>query len=386
MKIGEGVAVYESGPMSTQQSVAEFNHLRPETPALKTSSQRFLPLDAFRGLIMVLLVSDGLGLRALEKHPIFHAIGQQFEHVDWIGTHFYDLIAPAFLFMVGMAMSYSVGTRGEEGVSFRQNFRRVGMRFLRLMLLSQIIISIEANRLHFQMHNILTHIAVACLLCYLIMQLEFKWQLVSAGVLLVIHTVPFFLFPAPEGPFTKTGNFAAMIDRAIMGYNYESWTTNFNVISTSVTALFGVWVGNLLRSSRPRAKQMQMLSVAMLMGFGAGLALMPLVPSIRRIWTASFVFWSAGWVILMLVVLYLLIEVAGYRKVVFPLSVVGANAIFIYALSEVLRGWLDRSVAVFTGEFSFLGAFGPVAQSCAVLLVMWSLCYWLYRRNVFLRL
>jgi heparan-alpha-glucosaminide N-acetyltransferase len=372
--------------MSTQEATTGVNRLRPETPTLRTSSQRFLPLDAFRGLIMVMLVSDGLGLRALEKHPIFHAIGQQFEHVDWIGTHFYDLIAPAFLIMVGMSMSYSIGSRVEQGASFSQNFRRVGMRCLRLMLLSQIIISIEANRLHFQMHNILTHIAVACLLCYLIMQLEFKWQVVSAGALLVIHTVPFFLFPAPDGPFTKTGNFAAVIDRAIMGYNYESWTTNFNVISTSVTALFGVWAGNLLRSSRPRPRQMQILGVAMLVGLGAGLALMPLVPSIRRIWTASFVFWSAGWVILMLLVLYLLIVVAGYRKLVFPLSVVGANAIFIYSLTEVLRGWLDKSVSVFTAEFWFLGAFGPVAQSCAVLLVMWSLCYWLYRRNIFLRL
>jgi predicted acyltransferase len=279
-----------------------------------------------------------------------------------------------------------VGSRAEQGASFWQNFRRVGMRCLRLMLLSQIIISIEENRLHFQMHNILTHIAVACLLCFLIMQLKFEWQVVSAAALLVIHTVPFFLFPAPDGPFTKTGNIAAVIDRAIMGYNYASWTTNFNVISTSVTALFGVWVGNLLRSSRPRPRQMQILAVAMVAGFAAGLALMPLVPSIRRIWTVSFVFWSAGWAILMFLVLYLLVEVAGYRKIVFPLSLVGANAIFIYSLSEVLRGWLSKSVAVFTGNFWFLGAFGPVAQSCAVLVVMWSLCYWLYRRNIFLRL
>lgn len=335
---------------------------------------------------MALLVSDGLGLQSLDKHPIFHGIGQQFEHVDWVGTHFYDLIAPAFLFMVGMSMSYSIGGRAEQGASFTQNFRRVGMRCLRLMLLSQIIISIEENRLHFQMHNILTHIAVACLLCFLIMQLKFKWQVVTAAALLVIHTIPFFLFPAPDGPFTKTGNIAAVMDRAIMGYNYESWTTNFNVITTSVTALFGVWAGNLLRSSRPRSRQMQILAVAMAAGFVAGLALMPVVPSIRRIWTASFVLWSAAWVILMLLVLYLLIEVAGYRKIVFPLSVVGANTIFIYSLSEVLRGWLDRSVAVFTGKFWFLGAFGPVAQSCAVLAVMWSLCYWLYRRNIFLRL
>ncbi len=335
---------------------------------------------------MILLVSDGLGLRALEKHPVFHVLGEQFEHVPWIGTHFYDLIAPAFLFMVGMSMPYSLGRRTAEGATFAGNFRHVAMRCLRLMVLSQILISIQANRLHFQMHNILTHIAVACLLCFLIMQLKFRWQVVSAAALLVIHTVPFFLFPAPDGPFTKTGNIAAVLDRAIMGYNYASWTTNMNVISTSVTALFGVWAGNLLRGPLPRPRQMRILAVLMLAGFASGLALMPLVPSIRRIWTASFVFWSAGWVLLMLLAFYLLIEVVGLRRIVFPLSVVGSNAIFIYSLEEVLRGWLNKSVAVFTGGFRALGVFGPVLQSCAVLLVMWSLCYWLYRRKIFLRL
>jgi len=158
------------------------------------------------------------------------------------------------------------------------------------------------------------------------------------------------------------------------------------MISTSVTALFGVWTGNLLRSSRPRSGQMKILVIAMLGAFAGGLALMPLIPSLRRIWTASFVLWSAGWVILMLLAFYVVIEVAGFRKIVFPLAVAGSNAIFIYSLSEVLRGWLNQSVAVFTGHFRFLGAFGPVAQSCAVLLVMWSLCYWLHRRKIFLRL
>ncbi len=124
----------------------------------------------------------------------------------------------------------------------------------------------------------------------------------------------------------------------------------------------------------------------MVAGFASGLALSTVIPSIRRIWTASFVLWSAGWVTLMLLVFYLLIVVAGRRRIAFPLTVVGSNAIFIYSLDEILREWLNRSVAVFTGKFWFLGAFGPVAQSCAVLLVMWLLCYWLYRRRIFLRL
>jgi heparan-alpha-glucosaminide N-acetyltransferase len=379
------------GVMPTQEPVDEVVQPAVGTVGRSTSSKRFLPLDAFRGLIILILVSDGFGFAVWNRHwpanhPIYHLIGQQFEHVDWIGTHFWDLIAPCFLFMVGMSMSYSVFSRAEQGVCFQENFKRVGRRFLGLMVLSQVIISIEENRLHFQMHNILTHIAVACVACFLIMQLDFKWQIVSAAALLAIHTLPFFLFPSPGGPFTKTGNIAAVWDRAIMGGNYASWTTNWNMVSTIVTALFGVWVGNLLRSSLPRPKQMKILGVAMVVGWVVGLALMPIIPSLRRIWTASFVFWSAGWAILILLVLYFLIEVSGHKGIVFPLSVAGANTIFIYTLGEILRGWIDKSVAVFTGRFWFLGPFSPVAQACAVLGVMWYLCYWLYKRKIFLRL
>lgn len=335
---------------------------------------------------MILLVSDGLGFRALMKHPIYGRIGEQFEHVDWIGVHFYDLIAPAFLFMVGMSMPYSLGRRTEQGAGFRDNLRHMLLRFLRLMALSQILISITSNRLHFQMHNILTHIAVACLVCFAVMQWKFRYQVAAAAVLLAVHTAPFFLFPAPDGPFTKTGNIAAVWDRAIMGYNYKSWTTNWNMVSTSVSALFGMWAGRLLRSGRPRSTQMKVLAICMVAGWAGGLALSPLVPFIRRIWTASLVLFSAGWVILMLLALWVLIEVAGWRKLVFPLSIAGSNAIFIYSLEMLLRGWLDKSVAVFTGRFTVIGTLAPVAQSCAVLLVMWSLCYWLYRKRIFLRL
>jgi len=52
----------------------------------------------------------------------------------------------------------------------------------------------------------------------------------------------------------------------------------------------------------------------------------------------------------------------------------------------VLRGWLDRAIGVFTLCFEWIGTAAPVAQSCAVLFVMWYLCYWLYRHKIFFKL
>jgi hypothetical protein len=47
---------------------------------------------------------------------------------------------------------------------------------------------------------------------------------------------------------------------------------------------------------------------------------------------------------------------------------------------------LSHALGVFTFRFNFLGDFAPVAQSCAVLLLMWYMCYWLYQRKIFFKL
>jgi hypothetical protein len=101
---------------------------------------------------------------------------------------------------------------------------------------------------------------------------------------------------------------------------------------------------------------------------------------------ASFTLYSTGWVLLMLLAFYWIVEVKGYRKWTFPLAVAGANSIFLYTMEQTLRGWLNRAVDVFTFRFQWTGDFAPVARSCTVLLVMWYLCYWLHRRKIFFKL
>ena len=89
---------------------------------------------------------------------------------------------------------------------------------------------------------------------------------------------------------------------------------------------------------------------------------------------------------MMLAGFYWLVEMKRWQKLTFPLLILGMNSIFVYSVSMVLYGWLDRAVAVFTGKFPFAGILGPVLQATAVLVVMWYLCYWLYQRRVFLRI
>ena len=176
------------------------------------------------------------------------------------------------------------------------------------------------------------------------------------------------------------------MDRAIFHYDYDPAYSTLNFIPSTVWTLCGAWVGRLLMQSKAHVDNLKVLAAGMVLCFVAAFALRPWIPFIKQLCTASFILYSLGWVLLMLIGFYLIIEVLGYRKWSFPLLVVGMNSIFIYFVSEVLHRWLDRAVGVFTFHYSFIGALAPVAQATTVLLVMWYLCYWLYQRRIFLKL
>ena len=371
---------------ATLEQVEQYIAAPPRKPPEKPpGSARLMSLDAFRGFIMIVLAANGFGWRHLREHPSFAWIANQFEHVPWTGLVFWDLIQPAFMFMVGVAMPFSAARRMEEGASRRQVLGHVAWRSLMLILLSQVLMCISGNRLHFQLINVLSQIAFTYLIAYLILQLPFRAQVIAALGLLAGHTLLFVLFPGPDGPWSKTGNIGGVIDGAL-GLKYSGYYVTINFLSSAATTLFGVWTGLLLRRSGTHAERMRVLAGAAAIGFLGGWALSALVPMVKRIWTAPFTLFSTGWVLVMLLAFYWMVEVRGWRKPVFPLVVVGMNSIFIYSISIVLAGWLDRSVAVFTGRFLFIGDLAPVAQATAVVLVMWCLCYWLYQRKIFFKI
>jgi predicted acyltransferase len=373
--------------MSTASSL-ERASFAAEAPPKPSSQPRYLALDAYRGFIMLILVSSGFGLAELAKQrPAFTAIANQFEHMPWEWIAFWDLIQPAFMFMVGVAMPFALARRMEQGATDRQLFWHVVARALRLILVSQILISIGSGRMSFQLINVLAQVGITYFLCYLIMQLKPRWQVAIVCAILVGHWALFVAFPGTEGPFlSKTTNVGAKIDTFVFGHpNDDDWVT-INFLTSTVTTLFGVWTGQLLRSNRSHRERMRILAISAIVCLALGWLIHPWNPIIKRICTTSFTLYSAGWVLLMLLGFYWLVEVKGYRKWTFPLVVIGANSIFIYSIHQVLQRWLDRAVGVFTLRFAFLGDFAPVAQSCAVLLVMWCLCYWLYQRRIFFKL
>jgi len=371
---------------ATQETHTTSVTMKLGAPEGRTEPKRYTSLDAYRGFIMLILASEGFGFAALRDNPTWGGVARWFDHVPWEGGVFWDMIQPAFMFMVGLAMPFALARRKELGAAERDNFRHVLFRSLRLVILSQIIIWVGAGTIKPQLINVLSQIAFTYAITYLLQKLSGKYQVVAGAVLLAGWTALFFAFPGPDGPFSHRNHIGLVVDRAIFHYDYDPAYSTLNFIPSTVWTLSGAWVGHLLMQSKAHVDNLKKLAAGMVLCFVAAFALRPWIPFIKQLCTASFILYSMGWVLLMLIGFYVIIEVLGYRKWSFPFLVVGMNSIFIYFVSEVLHRWLDRAVGVFTFHYSFIGALAPVAQATTVLLAIWYLCYWLYKRRIFLKL
>ena len=375
-----GMAATATAPLP---QTAAAPHRPPETGA-----ERLLSLDFFRGLTMLLLIANGFGIhQAFQHHPTWSGLAAQFEHMPWIGCSLWDLIQPAFTFIVGVALPLAWARRAAAGATRGQLFRHALARAAALVVLSNILMNWNgAGPLRLQFINVLCQIAFSYVLCALIYQLPFRAQIAAAAGLMIFHHALFYLWPGPAGPFDPDRNIGTMIDQAILGYNYSGRYTTINFLGNAITVLFGVWTGMFLQQQRTHAERLKILGACAVAAFALGMALSPWIPMVKRLWLGSFTFVSTAWVLAGLSFCYWAIEMKGWRRWTLPAVVVGMNCIFIYSFSQVLRGWLSRGLGRFTGNFEWVGLGAPVAQNLVVMAVMWYLCWWLYQRRIFLKL
>ena len=375
----------QSPPEAAAHETARNTRADPNAGEKLSSSDRLVSLDAFRGFIMTTLAAHGFGLATLSDDPSWGWLGRQFQHAQWEGMAFWDVIQPAFMFMVGLAMPFAFAARvrraGSESV-----WRHVAYRALMLIVISNVMMSISAGRMHFQLINVLAQIGFTYFICYWLMKLRFKAQAAWAALIMMAYAVLFIAYSGADGAFSAGDNIGERIDHFVFGAaNPGHWAT-INFIPSTVVTLFGVWCGYLMIEKNSHTRRMKLLAGGAGACFAVGYALAPFIPIVKRIHTPSYTFAVSGWVLLLLLGFYWLVEVKGYRRITFPLVVVGVNSMFIYCLHILLAGWINESVAVFSHEYSYLGKWGPVAQAISMFLVMWYLCHWLYKRRIFVKI
>ena len=105
-------------------------------PAERTPAQRLMSVDALRGFDMFWIIgADALvyALNQMSQTRPTRFLAYELDHAEWEGFHFYDLIFPLFVFIVGVSLVFSLGKTIEQhgrATAVNRIFRRTILLFL----------------------------------------------------------------------------------------------------------------------------------------------------------------------------------------------------------------------------------------------------------------
>jgi len=362
-------------------------------------TQRLYSLDALRGFDMFWIIGADNVVHNLAKatgSPFIETISIQLTHPPWNGFHFYDLIFPLFLFIAGVATPYSVGREIEEGKSKRQVLLRVIRRGLVLVILGLVLNNglkiLPLAEIRFP--SVLARIGLAYMfanIIYLYTQqrgqiIWFCALLLGYWLLLLLNSAPGF----PMGDLTMEGNFASYVDRLVIpGRLYLGIHDPEGLLSTIPaigTGLLGIYTGNLLKNS-PLTRQKKTSRLLIIGLFFLALAQVwnLVFPINKNLWTSSFVLETGGLSLILMAIFYYVIDVLGYKRWAFFFAIIGMNSILIY-MSGRFISWSFSTKAIFGWLGQLIGdPYNLVILAVCTLIVKWTFLYFLYKKNVFLR-
>ncbi len=360
------------------------------------AQERLLSLDFFRGATMFLLIAEFTHLFGYLTDPslegsILYSIGTQFHHHPWHGLHFWDLIQPYFMFIVGVAMPYSISNRMKRGQTRSQLNKHVLQRSLMLLFLGWALYCIDPGKIVFRFQNVLAQLAVTYLLAYLVMHKPARTQIIISLLLLAVTEVIYRVFPV-EGfnhPFVANENFGTWLDMQYGGEDLNGHWASFNAIPTTAHTIWGVLAGQLLMSKRTANQKLKILIIAGVIGVVAGYALNPVTPIIKRICTSTFILASGGWALLTLAFSYWLIDIKKRQKWSLFFRVVGMNPLFIYLFAHVGGAvFIEHILHPFTFFlFGWMGTLtASILTSAIVLYLLWYITWWFHKHKIYIRI
>jgi predicted acyltransferase len=383
----------------------------------KYDSPRLLSLDVFRGFVIasMILVTDP-GTYKYKYHQLGHAL--------WTHPTCTDMIAPAFLFMVGVAIPFSFTSSTKRGVSRAALFWRICRRSVLLTLLGLALNELPVFRWHTLHYNGILQLVGRCYFISAMLYLALLYAeprrraaiiaVVAFGSLALYAALLKFV-PVPGygvGDFGMIGNLPAYVDRALLGVNHmgayyrvPGYGVAFDpnglliTVSASFSTLIGVLAGVISSSEKSaRWKLVGFVGAGTFLLF-LGLALNPWTPMIKNIWTATYALFSTGVSLLAFYVVYWIIDLRRFRRGLTPLLILGTNAILAFSLSTVVTRllgihFLQNDSITSPHQWMFDHVFLPwlppyvASLTYALLIVVFNilLVYPFYRKRIFLRL
>ena len=361
-----------------------------------TTGKRLMSVDALRGFDMFWIIGGSELMIAAAKSGELHFLGNFQVHFDhsWGKFHFYDLIMPLFLFIVGVVMPIAFRKRIDRGenkkILYRHILRRVFILYVLGLMASGQLLSFDISKIHLwtdTLHAIAMGYLVSSIL---ILELNIKWQVIITMILLFLYWAIMALVPVPgsgAGHYLPDLNFALYVDDALLGHFQEGlgWTYIVTNLTFICSVMLGAFAGYMLQIDIPPKKKVILLALT-----GAGCVVMGKIwgiwfPIIHHLWTSSMVLYAGGLSYLLLSLFYLVIDVWGYQKWAFFFIVIGMNAIAVYVATRLFDFRIIGNV--FVGGFSgYMGSWGNFIHELGGIAIIWLILYWMYRKRTFIKI
>lgn len=410
---------------------------------MSVADGRLMSIDALRGFDMFLIVgADALvyALNRMSQTPITQFLAYELEHAEWAGFHFYDLVFPLFIFIVGMSTVFSLDR--SKGTPTSAVLGRIVRRTLLLFLLGifcsgglsaawpdvrlmgvlnriALVYGISALLFHFFRPKVLAAVSIGLLAGYwalltfvpirdvrltrgdLVAMAEQMGDRESSLLLAEKRNISAVkdspAWSAAEklfhgttrtvrGRFDEGCNLPNHIDFLYLGgRKYDVFFDPEGLLSTIpaiVSCLLGVFAGLVLKS----ASTTDMGRVRLLVGFGLvaaalGWLLSIQMPVVKKIWTPSFVLVAGGYSAILTGLFYLVVDVWRMRKWCQPFVWIGMNSITVYVASSIIGGFRRPAARLAGGDVSaFLNThLANGAGDLLVSVVGLALAFWFVR-------
>jgi heparan-alpha-glucosaminide N-acetyltransferase len=405
---------------------------------------RITSIDAYRGLVMLLMMAAGMALYNVPKHKDFEAsiadrpewvrtvwqtVAFHTNHVKWSGCSLHDMIQPSFSFLVGVALPFSLASRQAKGQGFWKMLLHAAFRALLLIALGVFLRSTHATQTNFTFEDTLSQIGLGYVFLFLLGFVRPAWQWAAFAVIVVGYWALFALWPLPPEGFDPTtvgvkpdwdqnyvGFFAHWNINTNPAAGFDRWFLNLfgrekefvgngggyatlSFIPTLGTMILGLIAGNWMKAGLPRKALWLRLFAAgvILTAAGLGAEMAGLCPIVKPIWTPAWTLYSGGICFLFLLGFTLLFDNGSpLRVLAFPLVVIGANSIFIYCAYHLTGGWVKETLKIHlalpekTWHFKTYEVFGTpyetAVRGALVILIFWLVLLWMYRKRIFVKI
>jgi predicted acyltransferase len=390
--------------MQTKNALTEFEPAAANPNRAATSGQRLMSVDALRGFDMFWIIgADSLvyALNRMSRSRPTAFLADQLEHAEWQGFHFYDLIFPLFVFIMGVSLVFSL-TKSIERAGRTEALKRVFRRGVLLFLVALFYSGGFTNpwpdmRLMGVLNRIaLAYMAGGLLFCFFkpralagicAVILAGYWGLMSFAPIRDIQltrgniaalaekrgdttTAAYFRnsdSPNPSavkgsvewaavetmfydttqrvtGRFDKGLNLSDHIDfQYLLGRKYDTFFDPEGCLSTIpavATCLLGMLAGFLLKDQRvPEQRKVMILVGGGVVAAALGWIWGAQFPVIKKIWTSSYVLVAGGYSAILLGVFYQVVDIWEARSWCQPFVWMGMNSITIYLTSNIIGGF-----------------------------------------------